>query len=669
MKSKTPRCTNLNACIVTSMLAFLLLMPGDSSGQEPNCNQYTTVGSPVQLTFNSADDVEPSWSPDGTMIAFTRNRIETGQIYIIDLATGMDVLVTSNGNSNWHPDWSPDGQLISYTGGPNSDQIWVSAPDGSGETAITTSGPHRHPDWSPDGSEFAYTAIIGVEGPVRRINSDGSGTPSTVVSSGWYANWSPDGSRIAFARYAGGGQIYLVDPDGSNLKNISTSSDYHAYPAWSPNGSMIACSITKSGNSEIYIIDTLGNELLQVTNNPSSDGYPTWSPSGDAIAFHSGRSGNADIWKVGIACGQPEPGSVSGIISADGIGIHGVPIDLYDNGSTIIASTVTDETGWYQFAGLDNGVYSVSISTPLGYQTDEEIKEIEVKGLPHEVNFELTELDIVPQQRSRGYWAHQLHKALQNKPKDYTVENFSNFANLINIHFNQNQINPVDFYSVPQPANQTDSLAVLKNLLHMRRTGDGSPFLKRLANAQLMALLLNVVSGKVSQTHEISADGRSISQAITYCDMLVNDEIDPPEDGGPGCGSPWFRYLRASFILLKCNLGLTVPSGMIPEDVIQIAYKMHNDDENLPEGFALNQNYPNPFNPTTEISFNLPAAANVSLDIFNVAGQKVVTLYEGHLGTGEHSYQWDASTVATGIYFYRLDAGDYTATRKMVLLK
>ena len=302
MKSKTPRWTNLNTCIVTLALVFFLLMPGDSSGQEPNCNQYTTVGSPVQLTFSSADDVEPSWSPDGTTIAFTRNRQD---ILIVDLATGTETPVTGNANHNWHPDWSPDGQLISYTGGPNSDQIWVSAPDGSGVTAITTSGPHRHPDWSPDGSEFVYTARIGVEGPIRRINSDGSGTPSTVVSSGWYADWSPDGSRIAFARYAGGGQIYLVDPDGSDLKNISTSSDYHAYPAWSPDGSTIACSITKNGNSEIYIIDTLGNELLQVTNSPSSDIYPTWSPMGDAIAFHSNRSGNVDIWMVEFVFDSP----------------------------------------------------------------------------------------------------------------------------------------------------------------------------------------------------------------------------------------------------------------------------------------------------------------------------------------------------------------------------
>ena len=276
---------------------------------------WQTIGSPVQLTFNSANDVEPAWSPDGGMIAFASDRTGNQEIYIVNLTTSTEASVTNNGNRNWHPDWLQNGQLISYTGGPNSDQIWVSAPDGSGTIAITTSGPHRHPDWSPDGSEFVFTAQIGIVGPIQRINSDGSGTPITVVSSGWYADWAPDGQRIVFSGYGGAGQIYLVDPDGGNLKNISTSGDYHSQPAWSPDGSVIACTIVKAGNSEIYILDTLGNELLQLTNIPSSDeGSPTWSPLLDAIAFDSNRSGNTDIWMIGIKLYCP-----CGDVNCDGL--------------------------------------------------------------------------------------------------------------------------------------------------------------------------------------------------------------------------------------------------------------------------------------------------------------------------------------------------------------
>ena len=377
----------------------------------------------------------------------------------------------------------------------------------------------------------------------------------------------------------------------------------------------------------------------------------------------------SEIPSEGYLFSTLDTGSIAGVVSCEGVGLLGVPVDLYDADGAVIASVVTDEIGTYEFAGLDNGNYSVSISTPLGYQADEETRAIEVRGLPHEVNFELTELEITPQQRSRGYWAHQLHKALQNKPKDYTLDDFASFAGLINVHFNENQINPVDFYGVPQPADQADSLNVLKTLLHMGNVADeDEPMLKRLARAQLMALMLNVVSGKISQTHAISADGRTVSQAVTYCDMLVNDEIDPPDDGGPGHGSPWCRYIRASFILGFANLGITVPAGMIPEDVLQIAYKA-GESSTLPEGYALYQNYPNPFNPITEISFSLPEASEAKLEIYNVMGQRVTTLIDELLLAGHHSATWDASDNASGIYFYRLTAGDATSTRKMVLLK
>ena len=282
--------------------AVILLGVGHNVSFAQEFASVASVGLLEQLTDNEADDVEPSWSPDGNTIAFASHRPGNFEIHVIDLAISGIFQITGNGTYNRHPDWSWDGQLISYTSGPASDQIRVIAPNGTGETVVTVSGPHSHPDWSPDADEFVYTAAVATEGPINRMNSDGSGSPFTVASSGWYADWSPEGHRIAFARHLDG-QIYLVDPTGGNLKNISISGEYHACPAWSPDGSMIACSITRDGSSEIFIIDTLGSELLQVTSSPSSsDVNPTWSPLQDAIAFESNRSGNSDIWKVEICC-------------------------------------------------------------------------------------------------------------------------------------------------------------------------------------------------------------------------------------------------------------------------------------------------------------------------------------------------------------------------------
>jgi hypothetical protein len=94
----------------------------------------------------------------------------------------------------------------------------------------------------------------------------------------------------------------------------------------------------------------------------------------------------------------------------------------------------------------------------------------------------------------------------------------------------------------------------------------------------------------------------------------------------------------------------------------------------LPSTFSLSQNHPNPFNPSTMIEYALPQNAEVSLVIYNVLGQKVKTLVNEFQTAGFKSVEWDGkdemgNVTATGIYFYKLMAGDYTQTKKMVMLK
>ena len=93
----------------------------------------------------------------------------------------------------------------------------------------------------------------------------------------------------------------------------------------------------------------------------------------------------------------------------------------------------------------------------------------------------------------------------------------------------------------------------------------------------------------------------------------------------------------------------------------------------LPQGFALGQNYPNPFNPSTIIPYQLPTAAPVRLEVFNVLGQRVATLVDAERPAGFHAAVWDATNaagqaVAAGVYMYRLTAGGEQHTRRMVLI-
>jgi hypothetical protein len=92
------------------------------------------------------------------------------------------------------------------------------------------------------------------------------------------------------------------------------------------------------------------------------------------------------------------------------------------------------------------------------------------------------------------------------------------------------------------------------------------------------------------------------------------------------------------------------------------------EDEEVAK-FSIDQNSPNPFNPTTTIGFNLVEDGNVSIDIFNVAGQKVDTLVNDFMTAGKHSVVWDASGFSAGVYFYTVKSGDFSKTMKMTLLK
>jgi hypothetical protein len=92
-------------------------------------------------------------------------------------------------------------------------------------------------------------------------------------------------------------------------------------------------------------------------------------------------------------------------------------------------------------------------------------------------------------------------------------------------------------------------------------------------------------------------------------------------------------------------------------------------DPSVPGTFKLHQNYPNPFNPGTTIDFALPRNADVSLKVYDILGKEVATLISQPMSAGSYSYQLDASEWTSGVYFYRLEAGESSELRKMVLMK
>ncbi|SYZ74072.1 conserved exported hypothetical protein [Candidatus Zixiibacteriota bacterium] len=144
---------------------------------------------------------------------------------------------------------------------------------------------------------------------------------------------------------------------------------------------------------------------------------------------------------------------------------------------------------------------------------------------------------------------------------------------------------------------------------------------------------------------------------IKSIDLSVNTETSPDH-------SPMFVY--------------SGPKGeveyMVPEFSGFSVALVAGADKPLPTEFALRQNAPNPFNPSTAIVYDLPKATNVHLEIYNVLGQKVKTLVDEYQNAGTQIVIWDGydqsgASVASGVYFYRISAGDFNATKKMMMLK
>jgi Tol biopolymer transport system component len=157
-----------------------------------------------------------------------------------------------------------------------------------------------------------HTMVIsmGITGAADLINQPPLLSPTTAVTERTSLNkkapdedpaWSPDGSRIAFTSYRDGkGDIYIMDPDGSNVLRLTYNPARDSDPAWSPDGSRIAFTSNRDGNPEIYIKHIKLDYEIRLTTNPADDWAPAWSPDGSRIAFTSNRDGNLEIYVINL---------------------------------------------------------------------------------------------------------------------------------------------------------------------------------------------------------------------------------------------------------------------------------------------------------------------------------------------------------------------------------
>jgi uncharacterized protein (DUF1501 family) len=149
----------------------------------------------------------------------------------------------------------------------------------------------------------------------------------------------------------------------------------------------------------------------------------------------------------------------------------------------------------------------------------------------------------------------------------------------------------------------------------------------------------------------------------------VNDNIPLQFDFRSVYSSILKDWFGASPTELQVAITGTITNPLTSSVISSGAIAGMGSGGNLPKEYSLEQNYPNPFNPSTVIRYELPRGSNVTIDVYNSAGEKITTLVDSPQSAGTHEVNFNGGTLASGMYFYRLRAGGYQETRKMLLVK
>ncbi|HTD19280.1 MAG TPA: Calx-beta domain-containing protein, partial [Ktedonobacteraceae bacterium] len=292
------------------------------------------------LTSNPALDANPTWSHDGTKIAFVRGGFGSEQIYVLDADSCHECIGTpptnlsQSASSNTTPDWSPDGTKIVFaTNRDGNYELYIINPDGTGVTRLTSNAfSDRESNWQP----ISVTPLPGISINDVTLAEGGSGTKNfdfTVTRSGDTSITSSvnfataDGTAtVANSDYvANSGTLSFAAGETTKTITIVVNGDTTVEPdeTFSVNlSNCVGCIITDShgvgtilvgqavsngkiafvsdrdGNNEIYTMNVDGTGVARLTVNVASDVSPTWSPDGSKIAFVSNRDGNNEIYTM-----------------------------------------------------------------------------------------------------------------------------------------------------------------------------------------------------------------------------------------------------------------------------------------------------------------------------------------------------------------------------------
>jgi TolB protein len=248
----------------------------------------------------------PAWSPDSTKLAFSEYRSCDREDYVMNadgtnrvLLNRLEIGMGCENWDRWWPSWSPDGTKLAFPrhrGMGDSQEIQaihVINADGTDPKTYAHLGDRVNTywwvSWSPDGAKIGFVSRsrTGHGLGIFVMNADGSEPKQLAeissTSENVWAAWSRDGTRVAFAskfraESEGIPEIYVIDVDSSNLRRLTDTPAAEGNPSWSPDGTKLVFASRRAGNWEIYTMNADGTDPQRLTNTPQSEGAPSWSP-------------------------------------------------------------------------------------------------------------------------------------------------------------------------------------------------------------------------------------------------------------------------------------------------------------------------------------------------------------------------------------------------------